>query len=392
MSTHLDVKAKTRRNHNALLTELRRRILAGELAPGAQLPTRLELAQEFQASPHTLQRAVDHLRRDGFLSVVARQATYVTKHLPNRFHFAMVFTSRPSVHGAWNRFFQTLANAATHYDGSDAEPRRISVHVGVDNHADNQEMKVLLHAINTQSLAGLIFPEEPFVSGLAETPLMTRPGIPRVAFRAEPIEPDTAAVTSDGAVLEKALDHLAAQGCRRIAVLGNLGSPTSEEATAAAIRGRGMILRPHWFLMLPAERPECARKVVHLLLHAGQPERPDGMLIADDNLAEYAQMGIVDSGIKVGEELRLVIHCNFPSPAPNVLPARRLGYDARTALGFCLELLEEVRQGKPPGARVLPAVFEDGVEVAPGMAEHRGGTATKEETGPAESGRRKGGN
>jgi DNA-binding LacI/PurR family transcriptional regulator len=342
-----------------LLNELRRRILAGELAPGSQLPTRLEWAQEFQASPHTLHRAVDLLRRDGFVSVVARKATYVAKHLPNRFHFAMVFGSRPLPDGAWNRFFQTLATAATHYDGSDAEPRRISVHTGVENHPDNREMTALLHAMDTQSLAGLIFPEEPYGSGLVETPLMTRPGIPRVVFRGTPLNADTAAVRFGGTILEKALDHLAAQGCRRIAVLGNLGSRPDEQTTAAAIRDRGMILRPHWFLMLPVERPECARKVAHLLLHEGQPERPDGLLIADDNLVEHAQMGIVDSGIRVGHELHLVIHANFPSSVRNVLPARRLGYDARTALKFCLELLEEVRQGKPPGVRTIPAVFEE---------------------------------
>ena len=358
----MSTKTKPRRNNNALMTELRRRILTGELAPGVQLPTRLNLAQEFQTSPHTLQRAMDHLRRDGFLSVVPRKATYVAKYLPNRFHFAMVFASRPSNHREWNRFFQTLASVTAHYDGSDAEPRRISVHVGVANHADNREMKVLLHAINTQSLAGLIFPEEPFLSGLAETPLITRRGIPRVAFRIRPIEPDTAAVTFGGAFLTKALDHLAARGCRRIALLGNLGnigSVPSEEFMTAAVRDRGMIIRPHWFLLLPADRPESARRVAHLLLHEGQHERPDGLLITDDNLAEHAQMGIVESGIRVGDELQLVLHANFPCAVPNVLPARRLGYDTRAALEVCLELLEEVRQGKPPSVRMIPPVFED---------------------------------
>jgi DNA-binding LacI/PurR family transcriptional regulator len=355
-------KKRAPRHHNELLNELRRRILTGELAPGSQLPTRLEWAEEFDASPHTLHRAVDLLRRDGFVHTVARKATYVAKYLPNRFHFAMVFGTRPSIHGEWNRFFQTLANAATHYDGSESEPRRISVHVGVDNHADNREMKSLLHALDTQSLAGLIFPEEPYGSGLAQTPLMTRPGIPRVAFRSQALGPDVAAVTFDGQALrDKALDHLAAQGCRRIAILGNFASPQDETLMANSVQARGMVMRPHWFLALPAERPECARKVAHLLLHEGQSERPDGMLIADDNLVEHAQMGIIDSGIRVGKDLHLVVHGNFPSPAPNVLPARRLGYDARTALSLCLELMEEVRQGKPAGLRVIPAVFEDEV-------------------------------
>jgi len=363
----INIKKPHQRNHNSLLNELRRRILAGELAPGEKLGTRVVLAEEFQASPHTLHRAVDILKREGFVYVVARKATYIVEHLPNRFHFAMVFGSRPSIHGEWNRLFQALVNAASHYDGSEAEPRRISVHVGVDNHPDNREMKALLHMINTHSLAGLIFPEEPFASGLAGTPLMTQPGTPRVAFRGQPLDAGTAAITFGGPFLEKALDHLADQGCRRIAVLGTLGFIPGEEATAAAIRDRGMTMRPHWFLMLPLAEPECARKVAHLLLHAGQAERPDGLLIANDNLVEHAQMGIVDSGIRVGHELHLVVHANFPSAVPNVLPARRLGYDARTALTLCLELLEETLQGNPPELRTIPPVFENELEDAPGM-------------------------
>ena len=358
MPTHLDAKAP--RIHNAVLDELRRRILAGELAPGAQLPTRLELAQEFQASPHTLHRAVDILRRDGFVRVVARKATYVAEHLPNRFHFAMVFGSRPSPHGAWNQFFQTLANAATHYDGSESEPRRVSVHVGVDNHAGNREMKALLDAMRTQSLAGLIFPEEPHGSGLAQTALITRSGVPRVAFCREPCAPEMAAVTFDAqAFRDKALDYLAAQGCRRIAILGNFASPQDESLMASSVQARGMVMRPHWFLTLPPERPECARKVAHLLLHPDQRERPDGLVIADDNLADYAQMGVVDSGIRVGEELHLVVHANFPSPAPNLLQARRLGYDAPTILAVCLASLDRLRAGATPDVRVIEPVFDD---------------------------------
>jgi DNA-binding GntR family transcriptional regulator len=66
---------KAPRKHNALLAELRRRILADEPAPGAQLPTRLEPAQKFHASPRTLHRAVDILRRAGFVRTRARKAS-----------------------------------------------------------------------------------------------------------------------------------------------------------------------------------------------------------------------------------------------------------------------------------------------------------------------------
>ena len=52
--------------------------------------------------------------------------------------------------------------------------------------------------------------------------------------------------------------------------------------------------------------------------------------------------------------------------------SQRLWRRPRTALGFCLELLEEVRQGKPSGVRVLPAVFEEelsGEELGEALAE-----------------------
>lgn len=353
-------KARKRNQYTDLAAELRGRILHGDLAPGERLPSRLVLEKEFGASPHTIHRAINKLRGEGFLHAVARQTTSVVKYLPHQYHSAMVFTYGPADAGLRNHFYQSLCNASAPYDGSDAEPRRISVHFGVANHVDNVEMHSLVAALHAQSLAGVILPQEPYASGLAWSPLVQLPGVPRVAIRNEPIHPHVAALGFDSqAFRAKALDDLAGYGCRRIAVIASAHRPGGEESWGVAIRERGMVMHPHWFLPLPVGDPECARHVTRLLLHADQRERPEGLVVADDNLADHAQMGIVDSGIRVGKELHLVVHANFPAPGPNLLQARRLGYDARTALALCMDLLEAQRLGKPPGRSVVPAVFEE---------------------------------
>lgn len=51
--------------YERVLTDLRRRIEAGELT--GQLKTRAALADEYEVSPMTVQRAVDTLKEEGLL-------------------------------------------------------------------------------------------------------------------------------------------------------------------------------------------------------------------------------------------------------------------------------------------------------------------------------------
>jgi len=76
-----------------------------------------------------------------------------------------------------------------------------------------------------------------------------------------------------------------------------------------------------------------ARRVVHLLL-SGQ-ERPDALLVSDDDLLEAATQGVLDAG--AGAEVEVVSHANFPYPSTSLFPVKRLGFDLRAALGACLQ-------------------------------------------------------
>jgi DNA-binding LacI/PurR family transcriptional regulator len=104
--------------------------------------------------------------------------------------------------------------------------------------------------------------------------------------------------------------------------------------------------------------PETARNLIHLLMQGA--ERPDALLIADDNLVEHATAGLVAAGVRVPDDLEVVAHCNFPHPTPSVLPVRRLGYDAREVMKACVESIDiQRRDGKTAPTVTVKAVFED---------------------------------
>jgi DNA-binding LacI/PurR family transcriptional regulator len=125
-----------------------------------------------------------------------------------------------------------------------------------------------------------------------------------------------------------------------------------------------MTLHPYWIQTVALAEPESARNCVHLLMHPGQTERPDALLITDDNLVEHATAGLVAAGVSVPGDLDVVAHCNFPWPAPSVLPVQRLGFDAREILAACLASIDELRQGQPASRRVFAARFENEIAAA----------------------------
>ena len=57
--------------------ELRRRLDAGQYAPGARFPAVVELATELDVAPSTVQKAVATLREEGRLYTVLGQGSFV---------------------------------------------------------------------------------------------------------------------------------------------------------------------------------------------------------------------------------------------------------------------------------------------------------------------------
>ena len=323
-------------------------------------------------SPLTLQRALDRLEQEGFVRSIDRVGSFVASNPPHLSRYPLIFISSPnSPFGGWTRFWQILSTSAA--EAATRAGMQIPIYTGIDGHADNEDYLSLLGDIEYGRLAGLIFTQHPGL--LRDTPLLTTPGIPRVAI-SRSID-YMAVVTHDFAsFFSRSAQYLASVGCRKVAVILTPGQrPGSASNIEAVLESAGLSVRPEWIQVMAG--PESCKTVLQLLMSGNTRERPDGLILADDNFMEHGAAGLAAAGVRVPDDLHVVTHCNFPPmPEPNVTRFVRLGWDVREMLAACLEILEAQREGDadPQSQRLMPARFEDELRL-PAAGRQKGGRA-----------------
>jgi GntR family transcriptional regulator len=65
--------------YEQIATQIKALIMAGHLAPGAELPSIRGLAKELRVSVITVQRAYEELQRDSFVDTMAGRGTFVAQ-------------------------------------------------------------------------------------------------------------------------------------------------------------------------------------------------------------------------------------------------------------------------------------------------------------------------
>ncbi len=336
---------------------LKAEIVAGEIQAGRQLPTNAELQRRFRTTPVTVHRAIRSLVADGFVHTKERLGSFVVERLPHHSNYALVFPSDPTAPGEewnWSRYYQVLTMAAAMMQQQTG--LRLGTYHGIGLHADNEDRQRLLTQIARHQLAGIIFANHPGV--LVGNPIVDNPSVPRVAFSAEPTIPNLPVIAFVN-WWERALEHLHQQGRRRIAVLTNALTTALLNQIAAAFQERGLGFTPAWCQAAHWRDTLAVKHSVELLLDRPDGQRPDGLLIMDDNLVEAAVAGLMAAGVAVPEKVAVVAHANFPLPPVRVLPLTLLGYDWGECLRVATGLLDRQRRGETvPAVTAVSAVFE----------------------------------
>lgn len=349
---------RTTPKQDRVIEELRTSILNGSLPAGSRIPSRKELQERFAVASVTMQLAIDRLVADGFLNAQGNRGTFVVDHIPSSNHYALVSPFAPTTPRV--QFWRALVNEAKAVSRS--THRRISVFHRIDGNPDGVDYQRLLRDLQHKRLAGIVFAVNAYM--LEETPILTIPHVPRIAVMSGPRKNVAAAVLDDANWINKALDFLATRQRTRVAVLSVPGTEgIFRKRVLAGLAARGLTTRPYWWHTIDQAHAEGVQPITHLLLNNGQRDRPDGLIVTDDNLVEHATAGMVAAGVRVPRDLDVVVHCNFPWATPAALPVRRLGYDAREVLDHCLDWIDATRIGAETGQSVLvPARFEDEID------------------------------
>jgi DNA-binding LacI/PurR family transcriptional regulator len=340
-----------------VLEAVRGRILRGDFKPGDRLPSRRELCHRYGAGLPAAQEAIEQLARDGFVESRGPLGTFVTARPPHLHRFVLALDA-PLHERPANQYRLALAREAARLSAKGD----ITVDV-IDNLQDrvsHRGYERLCEDLGRHRLAGLIFPSTPPVA-FRGTPILDEPGIRRVAVQPK-ADPDIEArVELDHlSVIDRALDELAALGCRRIGVIRVGWFDDMHERLLKGAARRGLQLPPYWDLQVPLTYPEAAAGLCHLMFHPEHaPFRPDGLYIADDNFVGPCAKGLIAAGVGGESDVRIVAHCNFPWPTPTPLPMIRVGFDVRAVLGHCIALLQRRQSpAKAPAPVVVKAITQ----------------------------------
>jgi DNA-binding LacI/PurR family transcriptional regulator len=342
------------RKYARIREALRERIVEGEFPVGSSIPTWDTLQETFNVSRSTIRLALRDLKNEGFLRAAGRSGTLVTETPPHLCRYALVLPhARERRDGTFSLFWEALEaevrdTVRRRHDGHG----RVRVFHGVDEDPDSAQ--TFLADIAAHHYAGLIFGKD---SPLLHHPRVEEAGVPRVYLGSRPDPRGVPAVYPHTQLfMEKALERLSSAGCRRVAVLTIPSHRRYFGDCVMAAGQRGLLTRPWWVHPMSPQHPEGAESWTQLLMSLPEKQRPDGLVVCDDNLAASATTGLFRSGITAGKECRAVVLANYPCPPKCMTPVQYLGCESRAILEAALDAIDRLRAGEsaPPVTRIEP--------------------------------------
>lgn len=345
-----------------VIRHVRDAIADGRLRPGDQLPFRDQLARDFDVAPATAHRAFARLIEDGYVVTRGRWGTFVAPRPPNLFDVALVFNDG-KFDTLRNRFMLALTTEASHYDNR--APFRLTPHYNVGWAAHDQqvdpenatlERQTVARTLSQRALAGVIW------TYAEHTLIPTAPGMAHVSVGSSKPAKGCRGIFMAG-VEERLVHEVARRGGRRIALLLHAadlrGMPVFQECVARA----GLEMRPTWIFGVQPISREWAHHYVSSLFACPEADRPDSLIVADDNLVESALSGLVASG--AADRTLLAMHANFPVSNDTRGLGVRVGYDSRELLAAATGLIADIRRAAwgegeaPPDSITVSARVED---------------------------------
>lgn len=351
--------------HESMLTTFRSAIVGGSLKPGARLPIRTELEKQFGVSRMTVQKALDRLTQDGFVRSRGHLGTFVTEYPPCFHRYGIVFNTSPGDH-TWGGYRDALLGVAEEFNHP--PEREVTCYFGVDREGSG-EYASLLDDIESKRLAGLLFTTGPW--NLTKSPVVSQKHIPAMMVASRqldsgPLEHLSVLHIDRTSLMEMAVATLAGKGCKRPAVLIGEGYDLALPRLLGALKKQDLPYVPAHLQGVSTNYCALAEHVTQLWMQLSPDLRPDGLFVADDNLADWACSGLRHAGVQPNSDLPVMVACNFPDRAVADLAVDRIGFDLRSLVRQFIESSDARRSGKPNPTEIsLSAVLEADISSAP---------------------------
>jgi DNA-binding LacI/PurR family transcriptional regulator len=306
--TPLAELAGTQPKYRFVSETLRQAIVSGEYGPGKRLPSEAQLVRRFDASRMTVVRAVKELQQLGLVERRVGSGTYVTKVATTEsYRFGLLI---PNLGNAeiFEPICQGMANSELARHHSLVWGRSISE----DGKREEAALLMCQQYID-QRVSGVFFAPLELTSHMDDVNRrivhdLERAKIPIIlldrSFEPYPKRSrcDLVGIDNRGTA-HLSTEHLIKRGARRIAFFAKLYSAPTVEARIAGYREA---LWTHSLLpkenMVTRGDPSDEALVSKVL----RKQRPDAFLCGNDHTAALLMQSLLNLGVKVPEEVRLI--------------------------------------------------------------------------------------
>lgn len=307
-----------------ILEHLRRRIVSGEFPPGSKLPNRPELLAEYSVSVSAFQKCINQLIEWNFLESRGMKGIRVTANPPHLSRYALVFPTLPD-HNELpdDTLYRSVKYELPAFQAEHPEIYFEFYRTGTAEAPVTAEFERLLADVSRGLLAGIIFfffaPSREIQKKLGNFPCVVVSRDPNDTQHHYPF------ITFDTVELFRMCrERLLERGAKRIAVLVHsmLASARLTQIAELCADGRAFT-PPEWILGLFHEtgRPVLKRNLIRLLFSGLAGQRPDSLIVLNENLLPIACDALAELGLTPGVDVRIASHSNYPfekEPLPQV--------------------------------------------------------------------------
>ena len=327
---HVNIQ-RSRSARHQIEEQMREMILSHKLAPGSKLPSTHELARSWNTHSATVHAALQPLVRDGLITRSHHAGTFVRQR-EEKLTCVGVF-ARVAINES--QYVQSLHRALK----EELRLAGIEMDMWLDPRPEEEFAEPwlpFLKAVENREFQAVIVTE----TNLMYLRWQSKLRAPTVIHGGENFLNQ---VNYDMKQFAKiSLQALADQGCRSVGMIIPLSTRTSDGRPSSGFfehfidvsRDLGLTIKDPWMRVAAHEGAMRGRSFEgygyeEFLKLWSQPERPEGLIVADDVTARGVILALQQQHVRVPEDLKLVLHKNenidllCPMPATMMISSER---------------------------------------------------------------------
>jgi len=315
--------SKFRSAPRQIAEQLRTEISAGRFAPGARLPTAVELAAIWKVSTFTVHKAMTLLVTSGQLVRLRGTGTFVAENSAQLKNVALYYGHSFFSQSSGIEIYHLLNQAL----GRQLAAKNVTNQVYIDSRAEGcltSLPEALVQAVESRKVQAIIAP----MLTNRDAPLIQKLPIPTALLSNRNFSNNI--YFDFRQFFDVALTRLAENGCRDVALIAAPSSRDEDTTHLPFLRyflelaaKKQLTIRDEWIhvpdRVLPNAEMESFGRKSFLRLWA-QPQRPSGLIVYPDVLARGVVWALNQKRVAIPQELHLVFHRNeglrFACPYP----------------------------------------------------------------------------